>query len=475
MNKQEYKQKLLIDIIPDISYVLDLLSQTEWYLAAEEDKNIFKEKLMPILENNIDSLDKFGLEKIVSAITASGKYKEEILIKLMDKTIEFQIPLITPYHCEFNIFTEEQKINYVELLNKRNYSDLWYLNLKLSNGATGKVLTKIYNNHYYNDGANLVNKFVPNEKLNLFILNHQPDLFFNNTIITKETKENLLNIFLEESKSVEELNSIMRLIRAEKDKVNLNKINILEPIIIKIGLDESKRYKKKGITRLFELLKEPELAQQALSIILNSEKIKAGYLSTLKKKVELPNDYDIPHFKNPVDEHTNINFLQYLMFQDYNYFVTELCKKDKDFMKVFNNCIHKNVQGFNYEKSPLDLALNGVINGKLIEPLYVSKIINDDVKDSIKDKVCAFLFKSFIDCSGKQTARYKGLLNAISLMPSNLFNKYANYYKYTLESHYISDKVDKQKDIETIRNMLDIKQSLPKSDNNQNASRKLKL
>jgi hypothetical protein len=450
-----YKEKLLNSQISNVDYILETLSETNWYLAEESDRKFFANSVFDFMAKKFDLIENNNLIKIMSSLYYIEINDVNLCLNLMKKSIELNKAIITPYNVKFDIFNEQEKINYVKILNHINYKDFSYFKYRLSESNGKEILCNIYKDYYFNDSKNCNNTIKPSENFNLFILESNPILFIKNLNIDESEKINKLKKFSDEDESGIYLSSFFRLIK--NNEIKFNDLNIIDNIIDKISFPKSDYYKKNNIIDFFSILDNKEIIDYTSKKIINSVDIKKNLLNILTEKISLPKDHEIKGFKEKVGKHKNMNFLQYLIFDQPNIFITELCKRDKDFMKAFNNCILEDINGFNYENSPLDLAIQNKIPNITIENLYINKVINNEIKPGLKDKVCAFLFKSIKECELTQQNRYSSLLNAVALVPPNLFNKYFNYYRDKLYDNKLND-------LEIIKNMLNVKHSLEQND-----------
>lgn len=470
MEKEKYKDNLLNPNISSTEYILEMVSDTNWYLCEREHIDIFTENALKLIATNIDNMEKDDIISIMQKMPYFEISDESFLNKLMQKSIEYNTPILTSYHTCFDIFTEQQKIDYVKILNDQNYYDFSFFKYRFSKSNGQEKLCNIYKEHFFKNDNDNREVNIPCENFNLFIIGAEPILLLNNQLIEHSHKEKIFKKLLESDESGICLWSLFRLI--ESKKVDFIKLNLMDLIIAKVGLPSSSYRIKNNLIEFFDVLQDKELVDYVAEKIIFQKDLKQGFLKILSQKINNINDYDIRNFSNPLKEHTNMNFLQYLIFNtkinQNKPLIIELCKKDRDFMNLLNNCLHENVNGFNYEKSPLDLALQNIIKFTPIEKIYLHKIINNEVKPGLKDKVCAVLFKSIKDCDWDDNKRYMSLLNAISLMPTNLVNKYFNYHKETLPENRLDD-------IEKIKNMLNLKQSLGSENSNQINKPKVKL
>jgi hypothetical protein len=457
MDELEYKEKILNTDIPDINYISEMLSETWWYLSEEKDRKFFAQNAFGVIKNHINHIDKVNLIGIMSRLQYFEITDYSLLENLMQKSIEFNAPILTPYHTHFDIFTKEEKAAYVKMLNNINYSDFSHFKYKISVDRNHS-LSNIYRSYYYSSNSD-TNKEIACENFNLFILSETPELFFNNTLINKEIKKNLFEKFMTNDESGVNLYGLFSLLRNKT--VDAIDVGLIPPVISKVCLQTAKYNRKNNVIDLFEILNKSskDLVDESLNAILNIPENKQGLISILKEKINLPRDHDIKAFDNKIKGYSNINLLQYLMLNKPNDFITELCKRDKDFMSLFNNCIHETVGGFDYERHPLDLVLKGDVLSSSIEDLYVYKIINNDLRPKMKDKVCAVLFHS-ISNYVTSDHKYNSILNAVSLMPPTLINKYFIRYKDTFSER-------KYNDTEIIKNMVNLQKAVPEKNDEQ--------
>jgi hypothetical protein len=460
-----FREKLL-GSIPNVEYVLDTLSDTYWYLAEEEDRKIFANNIFEFMAKNFDSLENNNLVKIMSSLHYFEINDKDLVVKLMKKSIECNNPILTAYNTKFEVFNKQEKTEYVKMLNSNNYPDFSHFKYKISEKNGKELLCDMYKDNYYSNNTQGTNTLKPCENFNLFILDSHPFLFINNSNIDEQEKIKTLDKFCDGDESGLFLYPFINMIK--NNEIHFSELGIMDKIIKKVSLPKDFYHKKNNIISFFGILKHKEIIDYTAKKILEAEEIKNGLLSILSEKIKLPKNYDIRMFDEKVGRHQNMNFLQYLMFSIHNNFVTELCKRDKDFMKVFNNCLLENINGFNYEKSPLDLAIQGKIPSVTIDNLYIYKVTNNKIKPGLKDKVCAFLFKSIEECDQSQQNRYMPILNAITLMPPNLVNKYFNYYKEILSGK-------KLQDLETIKDMINMKNFLSKDSSNTVNKPKMKI
>lgn len=463
-----YREKLLNSSIPHEQYILDTLSETDWYLSEEEDRKYFANSVFDFMAKNFESFENDSLVKIMSSLHYLDISDTELVVKLMKKSIECDKPILTAYNTKFDIFNREEKTAYVKMLNNNNYKDFSHFKYKISEKNGKEILCDIYKDNYYRTAYvnDKEDSLKPCENFNLFILDSHPLLFIKNLNINESEKISTFQKFCNGDESTSFLYSFFNMIK--NNEVHFTELNIMDIIINKVSIPQTSYNKKNNVISFFGILNNKEIIDYTAKRILESEEVKKGLLSILSEKIKLPKDYDIRLFDEKVGKHKNMNFLQYLMFGKSNVFVIELCKRDNDFMKVFNNCLLTNINGFNYEKSPLDLAIQDEISNITIENLYISKVINNDIKLGLKDKVCAFLFKSIKECAQSQQNRYMPILNAITLMPPNLVNKYFNYYKDVLSDN-------KLQDLETIKDMINMKNFLDKDSSNTVNKQRMKL
>lgn len=458
MQKIEYEQLLEDTAQFNIDYILTLLRETMWYLIDEDKKKKFTEHCFQFLENNIDKIEKEKLIEMMSQFSHVKINNHDLFRKLMEKTIEYEKILITQYNGDLNLFDKESKIKYIKLLNDIDYqyfSDIYYVFKK----EDKHFMTEVYREIYY-QGEYVVNssseKIIPCNKFNELIMNKELALFLDNELIDESSKITLFKEYLSEDNRGYKYISVLNMIK--KNQVNIfNNNNVVEVLLMKLfyphkDVNEKDINRKNNIILFFDVFNNNELLENTLQYILSSPIIKEGLISVFKEKISLSVNNEIKNF-SVSSNYKNINLLQYIMFNKFNNLMTQLCNKDEQFMRLFNNSIHEDISGFNYERSPLDLALKGFIANSFIENLYIYKLNNNQLKPVIKDKVAAMLFKSFKECKLSETTRYTTLLNAVSLIPTNIFNKYFNYHKELLST-------EKCNAIEVVKNMLNLSKKL---------------
>lgn len=448
MSNIQYAEKLQVLPIPNIEHILDVVRDDTWYFSDSSLRSEFTQNAFDVFYNAMDNLNEQDLKDITSKLTYYSNKDENFMRKLMKKTIEFGYPFIESVQGDFDIFTKEEKVEYVKALNANNYYDFDFLKYRITKDHGATLLCKIYEEHFFGDSG-----ITPCENYNLLIVSQNLGLLFNNPLVNN--KHQIFETYIDKDDACVFLYNIARVV--QEKNINIIEHNLLQPVLEKMA-KQTRRYSiLNNITELFGILNDKDIHEAACKLIIQTPSIKEGFMRMLQEKINMPRDYDIRNFDDKFNECKNMNFLQYMIFTNPKSFAIELCKQDKDFMQLFNNVIHQNHHGFLYENSPLDLVLKEIIPSNVIENLYMHKLINNELKPQAKDKFCAILFKC-INESHPNDKRYHNFLNGISLMNSNLINKYAKHYKDIM----LDNKLE---DIKSVRNMLDLQKALPEHNN----------
>lgn len=348
--------------ISSISDIKNIVLSPRWDTLGHQEKDNFANKSFVYILNNANEI--IDYQDILPNLNAV-EIDENLIEKLMKKSLEIGIPLIIPEHMNFEFFDEKEKIDYLKLVTSINSNVEDFVNLSQtmweSNGY--EHLINFYNQSCIN---NTTSNF--NENFHCYILQKNIKVFFSNGFNIEKNKKIINKMFDTEQHGYMVYSFLKKIEYIENDDPLLTTLKDYNLTSLILSAILAKERKKELLIKFFDISQQHNDIKNINRLIEQDQKVKKLLINVLSEKIR-SDDKEVPHYKGKIKNSENYNFLQYLMCQQNNHCVMQLCQINQEVLNVFNHSLSEKTHGFVYSKSPLDAALYDMIPSQFIEDL----------------------------------------------------------------------------------------------------------